>query len=142
MKNNQTMVLSLINMMTRTLTANKGDKMVFAENLPMAAKFFVQEHFPHQAIAYVEKNNKANSTMYEVFLNDGTMVGFNENGCWSWVDCKTEAVPAALIPELVSQYMAASHVNNSVVRIDKTGNGYEFALSNDVVMKLSGSYVA
>jgi hypothetical protein len=57
------------------------DHVIPADNLPLAAKSYVQDNFPGGTIAYAKKKNDLYRTSYEVKLNNGFELEFDKNGC-------------------------------------------------------------
>ena len=138
-------VYSFIQMMTKTRTTseNKSGEMILAKNLPIAAKIFVQYNFPGRNIAFAETKPTSKGMMYVVTLNDGIQMEFNENGGWEKVDCKMAAVPATLIPANIEAFMDDFYPCTPIVKMEKTGKGYEVTLSNFFTQKFDDQeYVA
>lgn len=131
------MVSALVKMITRTAAENKSEKMMFADNLPMAVKLFVTNNFPNKSIAFAGIMTTSKGVMYVTTLNDGTQVGFNGNGSCVLVDCGMEAVPAGLIPTSVEAFVSFFHPGLSITKVEKTANGHEVTLSNHVTMKVN-----
>ena len=109
------------------------DRPIPVEKLPAAAKEFVKTHFPKSKIIYAEKDWKR----YETRLNDGTEIDFDSKGNWDKVDCKMTAVPEALVPQAIAQYVASNFPDAVVTKIDKERFGYEIELSNDLELKFN-----
>ena len=109
------------------------DRPIPVEKLPAAAKEFVKTHFPKSKIIYAEKDWKR----YETRLNDGTEIDFYSKGNWDKVDCKMTAVPEALVPQAIAQYVASNFPDAVVTKIDKERFGYEIELSNDLELKFN-----
>ena len=135
MKKMKIMVYALIGLMTKSMACKANDKMVFAENLPTDAKVFVQHTFPRLSVAYAEMRTTRQGTVYEVSLNDGTEVFFSQNGTWGMIDCKSEAVPASLMPASLSSLVKSQFTDAKVVRLDRTESGYLAALSNGISLR-------
>ena len=57
------------------------DYVIPADNLPLAAKSYVQDNFPGGTIAYAKKKNDIYTTSYEVKLNNGFELEFDSSGC-------------------------------------------------------------
>ena len=56
------------------------DYVIPADNLPLAAKSYVQDNFPGGTIAYAKKKNDIYTTSYEVKLNNGFELEFDSSG--------------------------------------------------------------
>lgn len=123
--------MTFLRIMTRLIAEITSSKMVFANDLPIHVKLFVQKHFPLQAISFVEHKD----TEYEIYLNDGTEVNFTENGMWKKIDCKLEAVPASLLPEKVVTLVKSLFDDVLIVKVGKIKQGYEVTLSNAICLK-------
>ena len=103
------------------------------EQLPAAAKTFVQKTFPGKKIIYAEKDNGK----YEARLDDGTEIDFDRKGNWDKVDCHVTPVPAALVPAAIQQYVSANFATEVITKIDKERYGFEIELSNDLDLKFN-----
>ena len=57
------------------------DYVIPTDNLPLAAKNYVQDNFPGGTIAYAKKKNDILTTSYEVKLNNGLELEFDSSGC-------------------------------------------------------------
>ena len=136
MKTTKLMVASLIKMMTRP-AARENKEMVLTENLPMATKMFVMQNFPRLSIAYAVKRSSNKGTMYELNLNDGTDILLNEDGKMSMLKCYAECVPGTMVPEYIFSLMKAHYPGSQVVKIEKSGNGSRFTLTNHVVLHMN-----
>ncbi len=56
------------------------DYVIPADNLPLAAKSYVQDNFPGGTIAYAKMKNDIYTTSYEVRLNNGFELEFDSSG--------------------------------------------------------------
>ena len=113
------------------------DRRISPDNLPAAAKTFIQQHFPERTIAYAEKDGSFTRITYEVHLSDGTEIEFKSNGEWDKVDCKFAPVPAALVPASIAEYVETTFPGTNIVKIDKERYGWDVELGNDLELKFS-----
>ena len=114
--------------------AKADDTPIPVSQLPAAAKTFLQANFPGINVIYAEKDWNT----YECRLQDGTKVEFTRKGAWKKVDReRMAAVPTALVPVAIRQYVKANFPNCSVTKIDKERYGYDVELSNDIELKFS-----
>ena len=56
------------------------DYVISADSLPLAAKSYVQHNFPDGTIAYAKLKNDLYKTSYEVKLNNGFELEFDDTG--------------------------------------------------------------
>lgn len=108
-----------------------ADRPVTFAQLPQKAQQFINKHFSNVGFLSAKQDDGE----YEVYLNDGTKIDFTLQGDWKEVDCHTLAVPAALIPSGIAQYMKTHFPNNIITKIEKTYNGYDIELENDMELK-------
>jgi len=130
MKQMKFFLLTLLSLMVSTV-AFADDKPIPVEQLPAAAKTFVSNNFKGQKIVFAEKDRDS----YECRLANGAEIEFTKKGEWKKVDCKREAVPAALIPQAIQDYVKANYANCLITKIEKERYGCEIELSNDLDLK-------
>ncbi|WP_373824973.1 PepSY-like domain-containing protein, partial [Bacteroides heparinolyticus] len=77
-----------------------------AKQLPLVARNFINRHFTKPQIHYIKIESEIlQNKKYEVQLADFTEIDFDKQGNWLEVDCKKAAIPAALIPTSVQEYV-------------------------------------
>jgi hypothetical protein len=123
-------------MMMHSVSSFADDRIIPAEQLPAAAKTFIQKTFPGQTVSYA-KIDFDGRKKYEVRLSNGVEVDFDKNGNWDKVDCNYSAVPASLVPTNIANYVKTHFAGAKVVKIDKERHGYDVELSNDLELKFN-----
>ena len=114
-----------------------ADRMIPVSQLPAAVTSFVNSYFSGKRIIYAEKEHGN----YECHLNDGTKVEVDKKGNWEKVDGnRMTAVPDALVPERISEYVKANFPEFFISKIDKERYGYEIELSNDIDLKFNRQF--
>lgn len=111
------------------------DRPIPVEQLPAAAKTFVQEHFPENAIVYAKMDVEMQKTEYEARLNDGSKVEFDEQGNWKEVNCHYKAVPAVLVPKAIADYVQAKFPDIAITKISRKWYGFEVELLSDLDLR-------
>ena len=124
-------------MMMNSVATFANDRIIPAEQLPAAAKTFIQKNFPGQAVSYAKIDKDFGKTTYEVCLNNGVELEFDKNGAMDKVDCHYSAVPANLVPATIANYVKTHFAGATVVKIDKERYGYDVELSNDLELKFN-----
>ena len=137
MKRTGLFLVAMVCMLMQSVTSFADDKIIPVEQLPAAAKTFVKQYFPNSTISYATKDAEFSGTKYEARLADGTEIDFDKKGNWDKVDCKMKAVPAALVPAAIAQFVKANHPDAVITKIDKERYGYEIELSNDLELKFN-----
>lgn len=106
--------------------------------LPATARTFITKYFSKDTVRKVEKDNGRRGVEYDVDFASGAEVEFNQDGNWKEVKAsKGNAVPAAIIPSAISQYVATNFKGLSIVEIARKRGGYEVELSNGSELRLS-----
>ena len=137
MKKSVLFLAAVVCMMMQSVSTVANDRIISSEQLPAAAKTFIQKTFPGQGIAYSKIDKDFSKTTYEVRLNNGVEVDFNRDGTWDKVDCNNSAVPAKLVPAFIANYVKTNFPGAKIVKIDKERYGYEVELSNDLELKFN-----
>ncbi len=127
------MMLMAVVCMLIPATTFADDKPIAPDALPAAAKTFIQANFPGKKIIFAEKDYGD----YECHLDDGTELTFNRKGNWDKVDCKTTAVPTAIVPEAIKKYVQTNFPGTLITKIDKERWGIEIELSNNLDLKFN-----
>ena len=131
MKQMKYLLMALMCLMSSGILAD--DTPIPVDQLPEAARTFVQTNFKDQKIVYAEKDWNS----FECRLADGTKIEFTKKGAWKKIDRKNVAVPAALVPENIQKYVKDNFAGCTVTKIDKERYGYEIELSNDIDLKFN-----
>jgi len=131
MKQMKYLLMALMCLMSSSILAD--DTPIPVEQLPEAAKTFVQTNFKDQKIVYAEKDWNS----FECRLADGTKIEFTKKGAWKKIDRKDAAVPAGIVPEAIQKYVKDNFSGCLITKIDKERYGYEIELSNDIDMKFN-----
>ena len=128
-------IISKVSTLIQKMTRPTSEKMIFAENLPMTVKLFVQSTFPDKAIAYVEEKTTSNCTSYDICLNDGMQMRIKNDGSWELMESVSGTVPTTLVPQSVTDFMNKHYPGIPFYKIEKTGNDYKVTLSNCITLK-------
>ena len=141
-ENRQAMPVSTDTVMV-TNQAQTAATQVDMSSLPQAITDFLQQHFPGSTIARIKTGNELGGVEYDITLSDGIEVDFDTKNEWESVDCHVKAVPAALVPSSIADYVKANYQSATIVKIDRKKTGYEVELSNGTEMKFdaNGSFL-
>lgn len=105
--------------------------------LPLTARNFINQYFTKPQVAHIKiETDILKNKKYEVLLTNRTEIEFNSEGNWTEVDCKKNAVPAALIPVSVKEYVRQNFPRESITKIERKG-GVEVELTNDYTLKFN-----
>ena len=103
-------------------------------------QYFSKPHISHIKI----ESEILQTKKYEVLLTDRTEIDFDKKGNWLEVDCKKSAVPEALIPVPVKEYVKANFPREIITKIERGRTGVEIELGNDYSLKFNkkGKFVS
>lgn len=111
------------------------------EQLPIAAQNFIKKHFKAADVATVLKDKELLSVSYDVIMEDGTTVEFDKKGNWNDVDGKHKAIPTAIVPAAILQYVQKNYPKQYIVQLERNSNGrYEVELNNDLSLKFNSKF--
>lgn len=115
------------------------------KQLPLTARNFINQYFIKPEISHIKIENEIlQAKKYEVLLTDRTEINFDSKGNWIEVDCQKSAVPSALIPVSVKEYVKKNFPRETITKIERERNGVEVELSNDCSLKFNkkGKFVS
>ena len=131
------MLLALI-----TVSCHSDDNESGYADLPTTAQLFVKQYFADATYSRVEKEKDNGTGDYEVWLNDGTQVEFNEKGEWTSIECKYSTLPAGIIPAAILADIAKRYPGLKPYKIEKEVGGYEIDIPGfDLYYTYSGEFI-
>ena len=110
-----------------------------AQALPAEVTSFVNKHFPGTTVVGVETDSEYGGLEYDVLLSDGTEIDFDRAHQWESVDCKVKAVPAAIVPAPIANYVKANYQALPITKINNKRYGYEVNLSNGLELRFDAN---
>ena len=131
---------SVVLMALCSLTACAKEQVITFDQVPEPAKAIVAAHFDASQIAYVTLDRGLLDAEYDVKFNDGRSLVFNKAGELTKVDCKQTEVPAALIPELVRQYVKANFPNAFITEWGKDDRRWKAELNSGLELEFNSNY--
>lgn len=125
-----------------TVSCSSEDKEFDNVALPIPAQLFVKQYFADATYSRVEKEKDNGTWEYEVWLNDGTQVEFNEKGEWTSIECKYSTLPAGIIPAAILADIAKRYPGLKPYKIEKEVGGYEIDIPGfDLYYTYSGEFI-
>ena len=124
----------------QAVACSGGDKVITVEALPAAAQTLIGKNFRGKQVTLVKKDKEGLKTYYDVVMADGVKLEFDQSGAWTDVDCKNKAVPAAIVPEAIGQYVADNYASLTIVQIERENYGYDIELSNGLDIRFDRDY--
>lgn len=109
-----------------------NDRPVSLDQLPKASQEFLSKHFGNLQLAFATEDPKYVGSDYEVVYTDRTEVEFDNDGQWTSVERKYEAVPAGIVPAEISKYISTLDLakGQHIRKISRDRFEWEVELSN------------
>ena len=107
-----------------------NDRPIAVDQLPQKAQQFIKQHFPKSKVALAKEEREFLDLRYEVVFANSVKIEFLKDGEWKEVNCKYSAVPAAIIPVKIAEYVTKNYEDVQIVKIDRDKREYEVDLSN------------
>ena len=117
-----------------------NEKIIDKSQLPKAAQQFIDSHFAVADLLYAKEDSYILFSSYEVMLSGGVKLEFSNKGNWEEVNCRESAVPAAIIPQPIKDYIVKNYAGENIVVIEKNLYGYEVKLSNRLELKFDRKF--
>lgn len=137
----QTALVALVCLVTFQVSAvADNDKPVSMTQLPTTAQQLIKKHFSKKKVALAKQETGLFEKSYDVVFNNGEKVEFDRRGNWTEIDCKMSAVPAALVPAKIAQYVKSTYPGTKILKIEKDDNRYEIKLSNRLEITFNSSF--
>lgn len=122
--------------------AEKTQLVKFNE-LPQKAQTFIETYFNAANISFVKMEKDGLHNDYDVRMTDGTEIDFDHDGSLEQVDCNTKAVPAGIVPEKITTYVAEHFAGAFIVKyeIDRRELKVELNNSLDLEFDKQGNFL-
>lgn len=119
------------------IAKSDNDRPISVSELPQKAQDFIQQFFTGNAVAYAKMEKTLWDKNYDVVLANGEKIEFDKNGEWKEVNCKRSAVPDAIVPKQIKDYLAQQFPQAKVLKIEREAKGYEVKLDNQLEIKFN-----
>ena len=132
---------SVIVALALTIPALADGRIIPESQLPDGAKAFISKYFESNKVLQAEIDDFE----YEVLLEGGIKLEFDNKGNWTKVDCEHSdaGVPAAIIPAKVAEYLNASYKDSTVTSITKERRTIEVELDDylELIFNSEGKFL-
>lgn len=142
---NRILPVIIFSLLLSGLISCEKDKVVGEDQLPVAAKEFLDTFFIKAQVVKIEKEKDSRGMKYTVKLSDGLEVEFDESGNWMEVDAIDGAAiinTGFIIPSII-EYVNETYSNTTINGIEKKKSSYEVELNNhlELVFDLNGQFL-
>lgn len=140
MKRSHFLIFSFLFLFIGSSVAQK--KYIAPADAPEPIQTFVSKHFPEGQIAYLKKKEKLHYTKYEVKLDTGVELEFDQDFKIFEIEAKS-ALPASVIPSKIQEYVSKTYPNRTIHEWKLTKRGQKIELDNDLdlLFDRSGNFI-
>lgn len=110
-------------------------------DLPQNARDLIETHFSGVEAVFITKEVENNTIKeFEVKLSNGFEIEFFADGTWKDIDGHDQAVPDALVPTLILEYVQTNYpAPNFIESIEKEDFGFKVELANDIELNFDAN---
>lgn len=105
--------------------ANDDDRPIRYEELPDAARSFIEKHFGKEQLSHATVDEDIMDKEYKVVFTSGTKLEFDGKGEWIELDCRYSAVPADLVPQQIADYVKAHYPESKITELKHEYGNWE-----------------
>ena len=116
------------------------DRAISFNELPAKAQSFINTYFANEEISHIILDRDVISVDYNVALFSGTKLEFDSKGEWKEVDTRNGAVPEALIPNAIAEYVKSKYPNRKITEISRNHTYTEVTLNGGLELTFNKSY--
>lgn len=120
--------------------AKADDRPVTVDQLPQAARTFLNVNFPDDKISFATKDYDLIRPDYQVVLASGVMVKFNNAGDLEEIESRGKEIPDGIIPIQIVEMVKGHYPDVMITGYEVGRRTYEVKLSNRIELKLDRNF--
>lgn len=137
-------ILVIVAILTFSLTACADRQhMIAYSDLPVLAQTFVQKYFNAADVSFIERDRDGISVEYNVYLKNATEIEFDDQGNLQSIDCKRNAIPQGIVPELIMSFVALHYPDQIAVEyhVERRTLNLELNSGLELIFDLEGQFL-
>lgn len=108
--------------------------------LPATAKTILAKHFPKAKVNHIKiDTNVIGNKEFDVVLDNGVEVEFDNNGALKDVEAGVKGVPTSILNTNVKNYLAKNYAGHKILKYEVNNTNYEVELFNGLELKFDKS---
>ena len=128
-------IVLILSLSVFALSAKADDKPIDYEQLPAAAKAFIQSDFSSLSISFITRDAGILDTTYDVHFTNGLKLEFNSKGEWKEISNATSLIDTKYITKEILASIASRWPDAGIKKIERYRQGYEIELTNRLELK-------
>lgn len=133
-------ILATTGAMAATCCVVDDDKPITFDELPAAAKAFVDKHFAKEQLSHATLDRGIIDDEYKVVFTSGTKLEFDGDGEWREVDCRYSNVPTAIVPNKIRDYVKAHYPNSKITELKREHGNWEAKLTGGLELTFNKEF--
>ena len=129
------LITLLLSLSVFAISAKADDRPIDFDQLPSAAKTFIQTDFPSLSISFITRDVDLLDTTYDVHFTNGLKLEFNSKGSWKEIGHAKAAIDTKYVPKEIRDCVSARWPDAAVKKIERYRQGYEVELTNRLELK-------
>ena len=134
------LLFAFFGVMAIQTSAFAADEVIDFEQLPQNAQLLIKDNFNNLTVARVTFDADLDDNNYEVVLSDSSTIEFDKEGNWTEIECEDCAVPANLVPEAITKYVAEKYSDAIIKKIEKEATTTKVTLSNETEIEFNDNF--
>ncbi len=116
------------------------DRPIDFKELPEAAKQFIDKHFSKDKVTVVILDDDIITKEYKVVFESGAKIEFDGSGEWEDIECRYDAVPKALVPAKIADYVKKHYPQAKITEIKREFNEWEIKLTGGLELTFNKAF--
>lgn len=133
-------IVILVGILAIVSVSKAEDRPVKYDQIPAAAKAFVQTNFPSVKVLHATVDKDHGNLEYGVMLKNGVSIQFDAQGTLEKIEAKKGSIPEAVIPVMIRDYVTANYPDVTITEYEVDKKGYEVKLSNRLELKFDNDF--
>ena len=117
-----------------------NDKLIDFNQLPATAQQLVKKYFPTKKVVATTVESGLLQKSYDVVFSSSEKIEFDSKGNWTEISCSKSAVPTALVPAAITNYVKNTYEGSTILSIEKEHNEYEIHLANGLEITFNSKF--
>lgn len=124
---------------TLSLACTADDRPVTIEQLPAAARSFIEANYPDATISYAYVDDDLLRPDYTVRLSNGVEIEFEHSGALEKISSRA-GIPEGIIPVQITEYVNTHYPDALIIEYEVGRKEYEVKLINGLELKFDSRF--
>ena len=117
-----------------------NDRPIEFKELPDAAKQFINKHFSKDKVTTIILDDDIITKEYKVVFESGAKIEFDGSGKWEDIECRYDAVPRALVPDKIADYVKKHYPTSKITELNRDHGEWEIKLTGGLELTFNKAF--